>query len=149
MFLAFRIAEIGTDMDQFPDEQHLAAWAGVCSSQNESAGKRKSGKTKKGNSNIKKTLVIAANSAAQTKDTYLSAQYKRISARRGAKKAKVAVAHTIVKICYFMIRDGTRYKDLGSDYFDKRDKQGIVLRSIRRIKSLGFDVVVTPRHDIA
>jgi len=141
------IAEIGTDMDQFPDEEHLAAWAGVCPSQNESAGKRKSGKTKKGNSNIKKTLVIAANSAAQTKDTYLSAQYKRISARRGAKRAKVAVAHTILKICYFMIRDGTRYKDLGSDYFDKRDKQGIVLRSIKRIKSLGFDVVVTPRDE--
>jgi hypothetical protein len=143
------ISEIGTDMDQFPDEHHLAAWAGVCPSQNDSAGKRKSGKTKKGNSNIKKTLVVSANSAVQTKDTYLSAQYKRIATRRGAKRAKVAVAHTILKICYFMIRDGTRYQDLGSDYFDKRDKQGIVLRSIKRIKSLGFDVVVTPREEIA
>ena len=140
------IAEIGTDMDQFPDETHLAAWAGVCPSQNESAGKRKSGKTKKGNSNIKKTLVVAANSAVKTKDVYLSAQYKRIAARRGAKRAKVAVAHSILVACYFMIRDGTRYHDLGADYFDKRNKHEIVIRSIKRIQALGFDVIVTPKE---
>ena len=143
------IAEIGTDMEQFPDENHLAAWAGVCPTQNESAGKRKNAKTKKGNSNIKKTLVQCANSATHTKSTYLSAQYKRIAARRGAKKAKVAVAHSIIKICYFLIRDGTRYQDLGADYFDKRDKQGIILRSVKRIQSLGFDVVVTAKQSVA
>jgi len=138
------IAEIGTDMDQFPDEKRLAAWAGVCPGQNESAGKRKSGKTKKGNSNIKKTLVQCANSASHTKGTYLGAQHKRIANRRGRKRANVAVAHTILIICYFMIKNGTRYKDLGPDFFDKRNKDGIVKRSIKRLEALGFEVSVKP-----
>ena len=140
------VAEIGTNMDQFPDEKHLSAWAGVCPGQNESAGKRKSGKTKKGNSNIKKTLVQCANSASHTKDTYLSAQHKRIAARRGRKRANVAVAHTILIICYFMIRDGVRYQDLGANYFDNRDKEGIVKRSIKRLEALGYNVVATPKE---
>lgn len=143
------IAEIGTDMDQFPDEKHLAAWGGVCPGQNDSAGKRKSGKTRKGNSNLKKSLIQCANSASHKKDSYLSAQHKRIAGRRGRKRANVALAHTILIIIYFMVRDGVRYQDLGSDYFDKRNKVDVVKRSVRRIESLGYEVTVKPKESEA
>jgi transposase len=143
------IAEIGTDMNQFPNEKHLAAWSGVCPGQNESAGKRKSGKTKKGNSNLKKALVQCANSASHAKGTYLSAQHKRIAHRRGRKKANVAVAHTILVIIYFMIITGACYHDLGQDYFDKRNKESVVRRSVKKLQSLGFEVVLKPTEDAA
>jgi hypothetical protein len=133
-------------MEQFPDENHLSSWAGVSPGKNESAGKRKSGKTKKGNSALKKTLVQSANSAARTKNTYLSAQHKRIAARRGRKRANVAVAHTILIICYFMIKDGVSYQELGSDYFDKRNKDGVVRRSVKRLESLGYEVVLKQKN---
>jgi len=104
-----------------------------------------SGKTRKGNSTLKETLVQCANSASRAKDSYLSAQHKRIAGRRGRKRANVALAHTILIICYFMIKDGTSYKELGGDYFDKRNKTYAIHRSIKRLEALGFDVEITER----
>jgi transposase len=137
------IAETGVDMTRFPTEEHISSWAKVCPGNNETAGRRGNGKTGKGNPWLGSTLVEAANAAARCKSTYLSAQYHRMAARRGGKRAAVAVAHSILVIIYHMLKDGTAYKDLGVDHFDRRNKDAIARRATRRLEALGFTVVLT------
>ena len=136
------VAEIGVDMDRFPSDAHISSWAGMSPGNNESAGKRKSGKTTKGNKSLRATLVNSARSAARTKNTYLSAQYRRIAARRGGNRAAVAVGHTILVIAYHILKKREPYKELGADYFDQRKKDAVVNNAVRRLMALGYKVTV-------
>lgn len=136
------IAEIGTDLSRFPSADHLASWAGMVPGNDESAGKRRSGKTRPGDPWLRTLLVQAAHAAGHTKTTYLGAQYRRLAARRGRKKAAVAVGHSILVIAYHLLRQKLTYEDLGSHYFDERDREGVKRRLVRRLEGLGYHVTV-------
>jgi transposase len=138
------IAEMGSGMSRFPTATHLASWAKVCPGSNESAGKRISGKTGKGNPWLRSALIEAAWMASRSKNTYLSAQFKRISVRRGAKRAALAVAHTTLVTMYHMLTRGRSYIELSGDYFDQTNVRRVVNRSVSRLERLGFKVSLVP-----
>jgi len=136
------VAEIGVDMARFPTAHDLASWAGMCPGNNESAGKRKSGKTTKGSRYLRAALVQAAWAASHQKETYLAAQYKRLVKRMGKKKALVAVGHSILVIAYHVVQKRTPYQDLGGNYFDRRNVDKQRKRLIRQLEGLGLKVTV-------
>lgn len=138
------IAEIGLDMERFPTHRHLASWTGLCPGNNESAGKRKKGKTRKGDLWFRRYAIEMALAASRTKGTYLNALYHRLVRRKGHKKAIVAVAHAILVIIYHVLKHTVPYRDLGADYFDKLNVTHIKRHHVRRLESLGFKVTLEP-----
>jgi transposase len=143
------VAEVGVDMSRFPTADHLTAWAGLAPGNNESAGKRRSGKTRQGSPWLRAILIEAAHAAGRTKDTYLGALYRRLLARKGKKRAAVAVARRILVIVYHILRDHEPYHDLGASYFDQRDRQAVERRLVRRLEALGYDVSLQPKAPAA
>jgi transposase len=143
------LAEIGRDMSRFPTAGHLISWAGLCPRNDESAGKRRSTRMRKGAPWLKTTLVQCAWAAARKKASYLQAQFHRLRARRGAKKAIGAVAASILTAAYHMLKNGTLYQDLGPAHFDKRAQATRVHRLIDRLRNLGFAVQITPAEATA
>lgn len=137
------VAEIGVDMSRFPSAGHLVSWAGLCPRNDESAGKRRSTRVRKSGTWLKTTLVTAAWAGARKKDSYLRAQFLRIKSRRGAKKAILAVAASMLTAAYYMLRDGVEYRDLGPLHFDRRDKLKTIRRLVRRLSDLGCHVEVS------
>jgi transposase len=137
------VAEVGLDMDRFPSHKHLAAWSGVAPGSHESAGKRYSGKTKPGNKALRAALSQAAWAAGRTKGTYLSTRFKRLAARRGKKRAIVAVGHSIIVSTYYILSKREPYRDLGAEYFDQYKKERTIKRLINRLNNLGVEVDIS------
>jgi transposase len=138
------VSEIGIDMTRFPSDAHFISWAGLCLRNDESAGKRRSNRLRTGAPWLKTTLVQCAWAAVKKKDSYLQAQFCRIKARRGPKKAIIAVAASILTAIYHMLKDGTFYQDLGSGHFDRRYKDQQKNRLVKLLADLGYAVEVKP-----
>jgi transposase len=136
------IAETGADMTRFPSAAHLCSWAALCPGQNESAGKRRSGKTRDGNRYLRGQLIQGALGALRTKGTALQARYHRLKRHRGHKKAVVAVAHQILEIAYYVMHDEVTYQELGADYFDRRHAERATRRHVRQLEALGYRVTI-------
>jgi len=138
------LSEMGVDMSCFPSHGHAASWTGLCPGNNESAGKRKTGRVRKGNQWLRRYLIEASWAAVQKRGTYLSALYYRLVPRRGKKKAIVAVAHAILVMIYHILKDQVPYHELGSDYFNKLNATYIQRHHVKRLESLGFKVILEP-----
>ena len=136
------VAEIGVDMNRFPTAQHLASWAALCPGHHESAGKRKSGKTRDGNQGLRRSLCPAAWAVTRKKDCYLSAPFKRLAARRGVKRAVMAVAPTMLIIGYHMLKSGQGYYELGGNYLEQIHKDQLQRYYVKRLERLGLKVTV-------
>jgi transposase len=143
------LTETGEDMSRFPSAHHLAAWAGVAPGKNESAGKDKSSRSRLGNKHLKRTLAQCARAAGRTKGTYLYARYGRIRARRGPGRACIAIANTIIVVIYHLLTRQEPYRDLGPDYFEKRNKLTIVRRTINQLKKAGIDTTAIEQQIIS
>ena len=136
------VSVIGTNMNRFPTDSHIASWAGLCPGDHESAKKRKSGKTRKGNALLRSTLVTCAHSAVRNKQSYFYAQFMRISAHRGKKRAYVAVAHSMLIAIYHILKDGMIFKDLGADYYNQFNKERKINAYLKKLKALGWEAPV-------
>jgi len=136
------VAETGGDMGRFPSAAHLCSWGAMCPGQNESAGKRRSGKTRKGNRYLRRTLIQTALAATRKRDSALQSRYHRVKRQRGHKKAVVAVGHQILEIAYYVMRDRVTYQELGAEYFDRRHHERAVRRHVKQLEAMGFHVTI-------
>ncbi len=143
------VAELGVEMGQFPTARHLASRAGMCPGNNESAGKRRSGKTTKGSRWLRTALIQAAHAAGRSKATYLGSGYRRLASRRGAKRAAVAVGHTLLGIIYEVLGRGTTYEDLGPCYLERLEPERLTRQLVRRLERLGHKVTLEPNEAAA
>jgi transposase len=143
------VSEVGLEMERFPTHRHLGAWAGMAPGNHESAGKRKSGKTRKGSRWLRAGLVEAAQAAGRTKGTYLGAQYKRLVGRLGKRRGAVAVGHTMLVIAYHLLKERSEYEELGANYFDERDRRSVEQRAVKRLEALGYQVTLTAKSAAA